>query len=67
MALIFSNYGSIAFNVIDLANTYHALGYGAYLLLDVMWFFRWSLRATEMIFNVRVSNCKGAVDACYLC
>ena len=45
-----------AFNVINLANTYHALGYSAYLLLDVLWFFRWSLRATEMILNVRVSN-----------
>ena len=43
-------------NVINLANTYHALGYSAYLLLDVLWFFRWSLRATEMMLNVRVSN-----------
>ena len=57
----------MSLNVIDLANTYHALGYSAYLLLDVLWFFRWSLRAIEMILNVRVSNCKGAIDACYLC
>ena len=57
----------MALNVIDLANTYHALGYNAYLLLDVLWFFRWSLRATEMILNVRVSNCKWVIDACYLC
>ena len=57
----------MALNVIDLANTYHALGYNAYLLLDVLWFFRWSLRATEMILNVRVSNSKGVIDACYLC
>ena len=48
----------MALNVIDLANTYHALGYSAYLLLDVLWFYRWSLRATKMIFNVKVSNCK---------
>ena len=46
----------LAFNVINLANTYHALGYSAYLLLDVLWFFRWPLRATEMMLNVRVSN-----------
>ena len=46
----------MAFNVINLANTYHGLGYSAYLLLDVLWFFRWSLRATEMMLNVRVSN-----------
>ena len=57
----------MALNFIDLANTYHALRYNAYLLLDVLWFFRWSLRAIEMILNVRVSNCKGAIDACYLC
>ena len=52
MAPIFSK----SFNVINLANTYHALGYSAYLLLDVLWFFRWPLRATEMMLNVRVSN-----------
>ena len=46
----------MALNVIDLANTYHALGYSAYLLLDVLWFIRWSSGATEMILNVRVSN-----------
>ena len=57
----------IAVNVIDLANTLHASGYSAYLLLDALWSIRWSLRASEMILNVRVSNCKGAIDACYLC
>ena len=46
----------MAFNVIDLANTLHALGYSAYLMLDALGFFRWSLRATEMILNVRVLN-----------
>ena len=54
----FQTEGSIAFNVINLANTLHASGYSAYLLLDALWFIRWSLRATEIILNVRVSNCK---------
>ena len=44
------------FNVITLANTYHALGYSAYLLLDALIFFRWPLRATEMRLSVRVLN-----------
>ena len=56
MAPIFSNWGLISFNVITLANTYHALGYNAYLLLDALLFFRWPLRATEMRLSVRVLN-----------
>ena len=67
MTPIFSKYGLIALNVINSANTYHASGYSAYLFLDALWFIRWSLRASEMIFNVRVSNCKGAIDACNQC
>ena len=51
----------------DLANTLHALGYSAYLLLDALWFIRWSLRASEIILNARVSNSKAAITACYLC
>ena len=51
----------------DLANTLHASGYSAYLLLDALWFIRWSLRASEIILNARVSNSKGAITACYLC
>ena len=51
MALIFSKYGCITLNVINLANTLHALGFSVYLLLDTLWFFRWSLRASEMIFK----------------
>ena len=47
------------FNVITLANTCHALGYSAYLLLDALLFFRWPLRATEMRLSVRVLNRKG--------
>ena len=57
----------ITFDVIDLANTLHASGYSAYLLLDALWFIRWSLRASEMILNVRISNSKGSITACYLC
>ena len=56
----------MAFNVIDLANTLHALGLSAYSVRKVLWFFRWSLRASEMILNVRVSNSKRAITACYL-
>ena len=44
------------FNVITLSNTYHDLGYSAYLLLDALILFRWPLRATEMRLNVRVLN-----------
>ena len=44
------------FNVITLANTYHALGYSAYLLLDALLSFRWPLRATEMRLSARVLN-----------
>ena len=44
------------FNVITLANTCHALGYNAYLLLDALIFFRWPLRGTEMRLNARVLN-----------
>ena len=44
------------FNVITLANTYHALGYSAYLLLDALIFFIWPLRATEMRLSARILN-----------
>ena len=56
MAPSFSNLGLIPFNVIALANTCHALGYSAYLLLDALLFFIWSLRATKMRLSARVSN-----------
>ena len=45
------NMVGITLNVINLANTLHVLGYCAYLMLDALWFFRWSLRASEMIFK----------------
>ena len=44
------------FNVITLANTCHALGYSAYLLLDALISFRCPLRATEMRLSARVLN-----------
>ena len=44
------------FNVITLVNTYHALGYSAYLLLDALLSFRWPLQATEMRLSARVLN-----------
>ena len=44
------------FNVITLANTCHALGYSAYLLLNALLFFVWPLRATEMRLSARVLN-----------
>ena len=56
MAPSFPNQGLMPFNVITFANTCHALGYSAYLLLDALLFFRWSLRAPEMRLSVRVLN-----------
>ena len=47
------------FNVITLANTCHALGYSAYLLLDALIFLRWPLRDTKMRLSARVLNRKG--------
>ena len=44
------------FNVIPLANTCHALGYSAGLMLDALIFFRWPLLATEMRLSARVLN-----------
>ena len=44
------------FNVFILVNTCHALGFGAFLMVDAPIFFRWHLRAIEMRLNVRVSN-----------
>ena len=50
------NLGLKPFNVITLVNTYHALGYSAYLLLDALLSFRWPLRATKMRLSARVLN-----------
>ena len=50
MAFIFSKHVCITLNVIDLANTLHALGHSA-RVRDTLLFFRWSLRASEIIFT----------------
>ena len=50
------NYGLKPFNVVTLVNTYHALRYSAYLLLDALLSFRWPLRANEMRLSARVLN-----------
>ena len=44
------------FNVVPLVNTYHALGFSAFLMLDALTFFRCHLRAMELRLNARVSN-----------
>ena len=46
----------MSFNVIPLVNTYHALGFSAFLMLDALTFFRCHLRAMELRLNARVSN-----------
>ena len=44
------------FNVFPLVNTFHALGFSAFLMVDALTFFKCHLRATEMRLNARVSN-----------
>ena len=44
------------FNVIALVNTCHALGFSAYLMVDALISFRWSLQATEMRLSAKVLN-----------
>ena len=46
----------MAFNVMSLVNTYHALGSSAYLMLDALLSFRWPLRTTDMRLNTRGLN-----------
>ena len=45
------------FNVFPLVNTCHALGSNAFLMLDILTFFRCDLRAIEMMLNSMFSNC----------
>ena len=47
---LYSKLSCIAWDVIDLANTLHALGSSS-RVRDALWFFRWSLRASEIIFT----------------
>ena len=39
----------MSFNVFLLVNTCHALGFSAFLMVDALIFFRWHLRAIEML------------------
>ena len=43
-------------NVFPLANTYHALGFSAFLMVDALTFFRCHLQAIEKRLNARISN-----------
>ena len=44
------------FNVFLLVNTYHALGFSAFLMVNALTFFRFHLQAIEMRLNARVLN-----------
>ena len=46
----------MSFNVFPLVYTCHALGFSAFLMVDVLISFRSYLRAIEMRLNARVSN-----------
>ena len=44
------------FNVFSLVNTWHALGFSVFLMVDTLTFFRCHLRATESRLNVVFST-----------
>ena len=44
------------FNVFSLANTWHALGFSVFLIVDTLTFFRCHLRATEIRLNAVFST-----------
>ena len=44
------------FNVFSLVNTWHALGFSIFLMVDTLTFFRCHLRATESRLNVVFST-----------
>ena len=52
----FPNYSLMLFNVFSLANTWHALGFNVFLMVDTLTFFRCHLRATEIRLNVVIST-----------
>ena len=52
----FPNRGLMLFNVFLSANTCHALGFSAFLMVDALIFFRCHLRATEIRLNAMFSN-----------
>ena len=45
------------FNVFPLVNTWHALGFSVFLMVDTLTFIRCHLRATEIRSNDVFSNC----------
>ena len=45
------------FNVFSLVNTWHALGFSVFLMVDTLTFFRCYLRATESRLYVVFFNC----------
>ena len=47
------------FNVLSSVNTCHALGFGAFLMLDALISFRCHLRAIVRRLNARVLKCLG--------
>ena len=44
------------FNVFPFVNTWHALGFGVFLMVDTLTFFRFHLRATEIRLNAMFST-----------
>ena len=44
------------FNVFSLVNTWHALGFSVFLMVDTLTFIRCHLRATEIRLNVVLST-----------
>ena len=44
------------FNVFLLVNTWHALGFSVFLMVDTLTFFRCHLRATESMLNAMFST-----------
>ena len=45
------------FNVFPLVNTWHALGFSVFLMVDTLTLFRCHLRATESMLKVVIFNC----------
>ena len=45
------------FNVFSLVNTWHALGFSVFLMVDTLTFIRCHLRATESRLNAVFFNC----------
>ena len=52
----FPNYGLMLFNVFSLVNTWHALGFSLFLMIDTLTFIRCHLRAIESRLNAVFST-----------